>query len=265
GGTRLAGTLLGSAGGFVGAWLHHRGVAVPAVTLTMVATLAFASALVPLFASAPVAALIILSSAAIPGHTALQVAALRGIEVGIGVVTGVAVSWLLRGAGATARFDAACAAMLRHFASGLRGEGPSADDESATRTRLRELAVLAAGADIESRWLHRASRADAKRHRRLAGLMARLFQDVAVLGRLLSHAAANDAAREATRATAQAVLESAAQSLAHGVPFEIREAPGASPALAAPLRLLIGELRAFVTLQTAGARSRTQAGAPAVE
>jgi len=248
--TRLAGTLFGTLGGFAGVWLLHHGAGAAAVTLAVVTTLAFASALVPLFASAPIAALIILSSSAMPGHSALQVAGLRGIEVGIGVATGVLVSLLLRGAGATARFDAACVAMLRRYAASLQPGVASAATDIETRTQLRRLAVLAAGADTESRWLHRGGGVDdVKRHRKLAGLMARLFQDVAVLGRLLpANAASGDASREATRAAALAALESAAQSLEHGTPFDAPEAAGTSAALTAPLRLLIGELRAFAKL-----------------
>ncbi len=241
--TRLAGTVLGTLAGIAGVWLRHHGASLPVVTLAIVACLAFASALVPVFASAPIAALIVLSSTAIPGHSVLQVAGLRGIEVGIGVLTGVLVSLVLRGAGATARFDAACSALLRRLALAL---GPGADAaavETESRTKLRELAVLAAGADTEARWLRRQRGAD--RHRKLAGLMARVFQDVAVLGRLLP-----PEPEGAERVATLAALEQAARAWVHSAPFEVNAHAGVGPGFAAPLQLLIDDLQRLVRLKS---------------
>lgn len=241
--TRLAGTVLGSLGGFAGVWLRHHGAGLPSVTLVVVAALAFASAVVPLFASAPIAALIILSSTAMPGHSALQVAGLRGIEVGIGVATGVLVSLIGRGAGGTRRFERALETLLHRFAALLQpGSEVSADAETAIRTRLRELAVLAAGADTEARWLHRARGDARRRHRRLAGLTARVFQDVAVIARLL---ATRGAAGDASRAVALQALERAAAAIAGREAFSPPATAGTDGALVAPLKLLIGELAAL--------------------
>ena len=240
--TRLAGTVLGTLAGIAGVWLRHHGASLPAVTLAIVAGLAFASALVPIFSSAPIAALIVLSSTAIPGHSVLQVAGLRGIEVGIGVLTGVLVSLVLRGAGATARFDAACSALLRRFGSLLDSGDNASVVETEIRTKLRELAVLAAGADSEARWLRRTRGAD--RHRKLAGLMARLFQDVAVLRRLLSARA-----EEPVRNSALAALERAAGASQQQVHAQARALAGIDPALAAPLQLLIDDLRLFLRVK----------------
>lgn len=240
--TRLAGTLFGTLAGIAGVWLRHHGASLPVVTLCVVAGLAFASAVLPLFASAPIAALIVLSSTAIPGHGALQVAGLRGIEVGIGVLTGVLVSLALRGAGATARFDAACPALLRRLAALLDPGGGAGAIDAEIRTKLRELAVLAAGADTEARWLRRSRGAD--RHRKLAGLMARLFQDVSVLGRLLPADSAEPARRVALAALEQAADASPAQ------PRIEAATPGSiDTALAAPLQLLIDDLRLFARLR----------------
>jgi hypothetical protein len=143
-----------------------------------------------MFASAPIASLIILSSGAIPGHTALQVAGLRGIEVGLGVLVGIAVSLVLRGAGATARFEAEAALLLRRYAAALRtaasGAPPDAEADNMTRTHLRALAALSLGADTEARVLRRRAASapfDPERHRKLARLLARVQQDCALLGR----------------------------------------------------------------------------------
>jgi uncharacterized membrane protein YccC len=241
--TRLAGTVFGTLAGIAWVWLRHHGASLPVVTLCVVASLAFASAVLPLFASAPIAALIVLSSTAIPGHSVLQVAGLRGIEVGIGVLTGMLVSLVLRGAGATARFDAACSALLRRLAAMLDpGEGAGAA-ETEIRTKLRELAVLAAGADTEARWLRRSRVAD--RHRKLAGLMARVFQDVAVLGRLLP----GDAAEPARRA-ALAALEQAADASTPQSRIDAATRDSIATALAAPLQLLLDDLRLLARLRT---------------
>jgi len=240
--TRLAGTVLGTLAGIAGVWLRHHGASLPVVTLAIVAGLAFASALVPLFTSAPIAALIVLSSTAIPGHSVLQVAGLRGIEVGIGVLTGVAVSLVLRGAGATARFEAACSALLRRFGTLLDPGDSASGVETEIRTKLRELAVLAAGADTEARWLRRTRVAD--RHRKLAGLMARLFQDVAVLGRLLPAGV-----QEPARVAALAALEQAAGATGQRSDPDARMPGGVAPALAAPLQLLIDDLRLFLRVK----------------
>jgi uncharacterized membrane protein YccC len=237
--TRLAGTVVGTLAGIAGVWFQHHGASLPAVTLGLVAGLAFASAVVPVFASAPIAALIVLSSTAIPGHSVLQVAGLRGIEVGIGVLTGVAVSLALRGAGATARFDTACAALLRRYAAMLEAGDRASAADTEIRTRLRELAVLAAGADTEARWLHRERSAD--RHRKLAGLMARLFQDVAVLARLVP--------AEPTRKAALSALEDAAGAWERRSPLATTPLEDADPTTAGPLRLLVDELRLLVRLR----------------
>ena len=240
GGIRLGGTVLGTLAGIGGVWLRHHGASLPAVTLSVVAALAFASALLPVFSSAPIAALIVLSSTALPGHSVLQVAGLRAVEVGIGVLTGVAVSLVLRGAGATARFDAACTALLHRLAAMLDPAGDAAAAETEVRTKLRELAVIAAGADTEARWLRRAR--GEGRYRKLAGLMARVFQDVAVLGRLLQAGAA-----ESTRLRALAALEQAAGAASAPVADSVAE--NTDPALAAPLQLLIGDLRVLARLK----------------
>ena len=142
---RVRGTLVGTAVGLAGVWIGHGTTTI----LAIVAILAFASALVPALRSAPIAALIVLSSAGIPGHSAVDVAELRAVEIAIGVATGVLVSLFAFAVHARDAFDRAAAAWLR--------AAVDADAES-SRTRLRALAVLAVGADREAvlmRWLGR--------------------------------------------------------------------------------------------------------------
>src|ERR1700709_1050978 len=69
---RVRGTGLGPRCGWLGVWMRHLGIGVPEATLTIVALLAFASAGVPILRSAPITALIILSSGGIAGHSAVQ-------------------------------------------------------------------------------------------------------------------------------------------------------------------------------------------------
>lgn len=244
GGLRLAGTLLGTLAGLAGVWLSHAGIVPPLLALAVVAVLAFGGALSPLFASAPIAALIVLSSTALPGHPVLQVAALRSLEVGIGVACGMAVSLVLRGAGAGARFAAGCAALLRGLADALARDGDAAgadatgarrdaDGDVRTRAALRSLALLAAGADLEARLSARlpqrrrtaAAAVDPQRYRRLVRLLARVHQDAAMLGRALAADAAAQGpdAVHAARTAAVAALRRVADA------WDAGDGPGAAP------------------------------------
>jgi uncharacterized membrane protein YccC len=226
--SRLGGTVMGSACGIAGVWLRHHGAPLPVITppvatLGIVAVLAFASATVPLLNSAPIAALIILSSSGMPGHSAMQVALLRGAEVGIGVLTGLAVSLLLRSARASSRFGDECASLLDRFAQQLQPSGLAAA-ETDLRTPLRQLATLAAHADLETKLFRHPSASREKEnlqsHTRLARLTARIYQDTAVLGRLLEGAQGDglQACREdAAENAAQALRASAAALRQHAL------------------------------------------------
>jgi hypothetical protein len=122
----------------------------------------------------------------------------------------------------------------------LDAGGSTSAAEAEIRTTLREIAVLAAGADTEARWLHRQRGAD--RHRKIAALMARLFQDAAVLGRLLP-ASADDPARIVARAALEQAAGATAPPACPGALADV------DPALAAPLQLLLDELRPLARLR----------------
>ncbi|HEY2256680.1 MAG TPA: FUSC family protein, partial [Variovorax sp.] len=91
---RACGTMIGALGGLAGVWLEHHGVPALATLLAIVAGLSFASAANAALRSAPVAALIILGAGDLPGHSALQVAALRvgQILIGVTVAMGIALA-----------------------------------------------------------------------------------------------------------------------------------------------------------------------------
>lgn len=258
GGARLGGTVLGTLCGVGGVWLRQHGVDAAPATLLIVAALAFASATLPLIASAPVAALIILSSGSMPGHSALQVAWLRGAEVGIGVLVGLGVSLLLRAARAGARFTGACADLLEAFARPLDEEADAVPD-STVRSRLRELAVIAVQADRERAWIARLRRRPVERdaHVQLARMVSRVHQDSAVIARLLPGLQPDAAAPAA--AIAQA-LRGAAQALRTRATPDLSMLASPRPAarIAGPVGLLAHDLRAlahrFESLHAAPAR-----------
>jgi uncharacterized membrane protein YccC len=234
---RIRGTLLGTACGLAGVWLRHAGLGAPAATLAIVAVLAFASAGVPILRSAPITALIILSSGGIAGHSALQVAGLRVAEIAIGVSAGLAISVALPFASASRRFNAECAAVLRSIAEQVRRSlGDTARTEAqrdaashAMRAALRQLVLLGDSAEQESRlsirrWLGtlRGRPVDAASslppQGRTAKLVMRTSQDAGLLGRAFEAPSTQgehprDPFRRDLCEAACAALESVAQAL----------------------------------------------------
>jgi len=285
---RVRGTVLGTACGLLGVWLRDAGLGAPAATLAIVALLAFASAGAPLLRSAPITALIVLSSSGIAQHSALQVAGLRVAEIGIGVVVGLAISVALPGARAARRFDAACADVLQQIAAQLRqalGERPrsAAEKDAASasmRAALRQLVQLGDSAGREARFRfagwrgHTAAAAVEQRPSpaRVARLVMRSSQDAALLARLFESQAAtpDEQLWSELREAANAALTSVAQALADKSRADLaalrridaglaeRRADTSRPAddtallLAAPLRWLLDDLRALSRIAAAG-------------
>lgn len=269
GGERLRGTAGGALFGLAGVYLQHLGAPVLATTLATVMLLAFAGAALPGFRSAPVAALLILSAGAIPGHSALDVALLRMLQIGIGVGVALAVALVASEYRAGPRFDAGCAALLRGMARRMAAlaalgpggaAGPPAESEAeranaGARAALARLAVLAGSADLEARWWRRgAAEPAAQSCRSKAQLAARIFQDAAMLERMLRRMPSGDAAWQDTARAAASALAAMADALdGQGTPdlatlaqlARRHEAPGASPALllAAPVCLLLEDLQ----------------------
>jgi uncharacterized membrane protein YccC len=225
---RMRGTLAGTLFGLSGVWLHHLGVPRAPATLAIVALLALSSAWFPAMRSAPMTALIVLSSGEISGHSALRVAFLRVMEIAIGVATGLAISLIGVGSRAHASFDAACADMLGRIAGelrrGLAPEAPAPQEKEAAaaalRLALRELSILAASADREARLLRRPGRrkSDGGDCARTARLVARIAQDAGLFARLVDSAplARDDEGWRELAAAAGHALESTADSLQTG-------------------------------------------------
>ena len=269
---RVRGTAAGALCGLAGVYLHHHGAPVLPVTLAVVMLLAFAGAAVPGLRSAPVAALIILSAVGIPGHSALQVALLRMVQIGIGVGVALAVSTVMSEYHAGVRFDEGCAALLRGIAKRMAAATRPADAEreridTGTRAALGRLAVLAGSADLEARWWRRGTAAgNARTYRDRARLAARIFQDAVVLDRVFRLEKGDEAPdsfrHDAARAAARAIAAMADALEGKGAPPDTAEqlercaqASRGTPSnamLAAPLNLLLDDLRLFRhTLQPA--------------
>jgi uncharacterized membrane protein YccC len=187
---RVRGTLGGTAIGLAGVWIfhgvHHGDPTANGLALTIVAALAFASAVVPGLRSAPLSALIVLNSSGIPGHSAVDIAELRAIEIAIGVASGIALS-LAFATHAREHFVTTSAAWLREAGRKcLEDLTTNVDEDARTAAReqqrrtLREIAELAVGADREARWLGRFARRKAAPIDRVAcaRVMTRIAHDV---------------------------------------------------------------------------------------
>jgi len=268
---RVRGTLAGTGFGLAGVWVqHHAGWTSAGATLGVVALLALGSAWFASMRSAPIAALIVLSGGGIAGHPALEVAGLRVAEIAIGVAAGLAISMLCLAARTQERFDAACASVLRRIAADVQrdlGPAPWTPEEKeaaagAARLAVRDLAVMAAGADREAKlWrrLRRKPQDGAENCTRTARLVSRIAQDAALFARLAESAplARDDAAWTALGQAAGRALESSAESLEAGAPPDLaalrRFAPASPsspiPWIAPAARLLMQDLSGLARLR----------------
>ncbi len=198
---RVRGTFAGTVFGLAGAWAAHHGLGGPVAVLSMLAAVAFASAVVPGLRSAPISALIVLTAGGIPGHSAFDVALLRVLEIAIGVTVGLGVSLAGLAAQARHRLQGECAAVLRQIAVRCRADlatapTPEAREEAGTQQRLalRELTILAMAADREeqvlSRWQRlrgktpEATARDGILHQRRVRLLVRIAHDAGSFARL---------------------------------------------------------------------------------
>ena len=254
---RIRGALVGTALGLAGAGLRHLGGAHDLAPLVLVTLLAFAAGLFPVLRSAPISALIVVTSGGIPGHSAGQVALLRALEIGIGIAAGMLVSLIDFRARATLRFRAAAAAHLELVAQSLVGEPAAPEREAAEiarRTALRRLAVLAASADREARVFGRGhKRVDRERHARSARLLSRITSDTALFARLRPQGATGDA--ESLERTAAGRLREVARALVEQQPVAAeRSRRDSNPSATATgpqvaLHLLADDLDALLRLE----------------
>ncbi|HEY2256033.1 MAG TPA: FUSC family protein, partial [Variovorax sp.] len=204
-------------------------------------------------------ALIILGAGDLPGHSALQVAALRVGQILIGVTVAMGIALASSRHRADARFRQGSATLLQRLGRQMqqaRAEPNEAELENAgaaVRSAIDRLSALAASADRESRlFRRRALSADPRFHRKLAGLTGRIVQDAGLLNRVLRvQPAADQLADEAVRASG-AALAAVAECLAGGGRPDLgalarmaadARSSGSGALLAAPLHLLLGDLQ----------------------
>ena len=229
---RMRGALAGTVLGLAGVGLRHATsgseLASGLVPLVLVTLLAFGAGLTPALRSAPISALIIVTSGGIPGHTAGQVALLRALEIAIGVGAALLVALLDARSRATDRFRFAVAEQLRAMAATLPIDPTQRPDPAAPaaaaesrRAAIRELVILAGSADHETRWLRLRRSATGgprqpDRHRSSALLVARTGSDIALFERVRQLAgsrgqrSAPASARQFTHDEEAAAIESAA-------------------------------------------------------
>ncbi|MBW8832615.1 MAG: FUSC family protein [Burkholderiales bacterium] len=268
---RVLGTIAGALCGLLGVYSQHLGANPLAATLLIVSALAFVSAAAPALRSAPVAALIVLGSGDIAGHSALLVAMLRVVQIVIGVGVAMSIALLSSRHRACKRLQAACAAHLRSTAARLQPAAvhtPPTEAEAETATAaihaaLGGLNLLASSADRESRLFRRGiASVDARFYRRIAELTRGISQDAVVLRRILQIRAkrsddrvSSDVAEVASGAIANVADVVAGRGQPDLVALERLTACHASGAvgdaspctstalLAAPLRLLLDDLQ----------------------
>lgn len=194
---RVGSTLFGVLCGLVGVGLGRVGVSSPLATLVIVAALAYASGAIPNLRGSSIAALIVVSSLGISGHSAEKVALLRVVQILIGVGIATVISAVMARHRSADRLFAGCARLLRGAAAQLTktGQHTSSSEEQAeaaaavARQALDRLSDLARGADrVRAIWPDRSRATENRHHRRIAGLTRRVFQDVTVFNRIVSTA-----------------------------------------------------------------------------
>lgn len=195
---RFKGTLAGTLAGLFGVWLFTLGMLTTSVTLGVIAVMAFIAGIVPALRSAPITALIILSSGGIAGQSAWQVAGLRIVEIVIGIGVSLAVTLLTRGSRSAAHFDRSVAGLLndigeqtrRALTRDLRDSEDEEADGRRMKVRLGRLALLAASADAEHGLppMKKDGAKAAQKYRRSARMVNRIAQDAALFGRVFGMA-----------------------------------------------------------------------------
>jgi len=268
---RFKGTLAGTLGGLFGVWLHTRGMQPAAATLATIAGMAFIAGIFPVLRSAPITALIVLSSGAIAGQSVWLVAGLRIVEIVIGIGAGMAVMLLTPGSRSAAHFERDMLALLMDIGEQTRqalcGSVASADDKEEAarqmRLRLRRLSLLGASADTEHGFSVE-QKNGAPKYRRCAHLVSCIAQDAALFGRLCESAPelqGDPLWRQVARAVPQALaavgLPREDQGNALTALLDCVAADADAPAarlhrlLEAPVRLLAGDIQSLLRLRQA--------------
>ena len=151
---RLVGTLAGAAVGLAASFLHGFGLPQWALLFLAMAPMAFLSADNAAFRAAPMAAMIVLSASASgkTGLFGLGVAALRVLDVGMGTLVALFVSYVVLPSNAMKALRKTAAALMMPLANllslGMRPEDIEAQDKfkrlnAKTRKEMRELTIAA--------------------------------------------------------------------------------------------------------------------------
>lgn len=205
---RFAGTLAGVVWAMAVAAGRHWQIAEAWLLLALLVPLTALVAWRADWRTAPIAAVIVLSSAPHGAGAPLAAAALRLAEITLGAGIGMAVAWLLLPAGSLRRAESLTARLLEALAGLLDGADAQrmADRRpvEASRRLLRHLTAASRAAPWEG--------GDHARAEQLAALAARLHGDVAFLHRCLATKAAT-AAEEQRIAGCRAALRSIAMRL----------------------------------------------------
>lgn len=281
---RTRSTCLGVACGLTGVGLARLGVGVAVSTLGIVVLLAYVSASLPTLRGAPIAALIVLSSAELTGSAALHVALVRVMQIIIGVVVAVVVSGESSRYRAADRLKTGCARLLRRAAgqvteASMHAQSNNVDMErvrAVTRSALIRLASLARSSDRVSRLVRRtAPAAPARYHQRIAVLTGQILHDVSMLDRVLRTEACEGWCERQQVAAIGAAIANVANAIEGAgnrdldelhelaidslVPRDSGGPPTAAAALlAGPLHLLSEDLRQLC--RHLGARAKQSAG-----
>lgn len=277
---RMKGTILGVLCGLLGVWLHDLGFGITAITLGTVALLAFVGGLSSNLRSAPIAALIVLAGGAIAGHSVWQVAGLRIAEIVIGISAGTVVSLMTLSFRSASRFEQSVASLLKEMSAqtrqslnvaGAAGPGHRAASQK-IKARLGRLALLAQSAETERRFLFLRTdvrSTNAATYARRARLLALISEDWELLGRIFAllpqrqkdplWLEVSDGVSEALSHAANTlqVVDVSADSPLEMLAARLKttSGPSADPddigiLLAAPVRLLIEDLRRFAEAAT---------------
>lgn len=158
---RLGATLSGAIVGVIGVGLVELYAgSVPVITLVIVAALSFVTADRVGWRTAPITALIVMSAVGRPGEvSALAVAGLRTLEVGVGAIVAMGVAWLAYHLMATIRPLAVVSSLLQELAAQVdaaaAGDTAIREARSATvRATVRRLGEMVHGSrDIQRRKL----------------------------------------------------------------------------------------------------------------
>jgi uncharacterized membrane protein YccC len=235
----IAGAALASAVAAARAWQVDGAVLLFAV----LAPLCLLSTLRPAYRTAPIAALIVLSSGLISGTGPLGTAVLRTTEIALGSFASLAVSLLVFPRRVTAKVNDQAASILHHLAAWLRqlqsGNADGADEalREALRAELRELGVLAYTANWRRRRDDRAMR--------LLRVLTALHGDIGFLARA--------ATRKSLRVDAQAA-DFVAVQLHIAAQLDALAGAAASGTDVPSTQELHAAIKAFATARTAADR-----------